>query len=950
MQGPQPSVFPRHTGGFRLVRELGRGGMGVVYEAQEVDSGRVVALKVLAAELSVSGEAFERFRREARLAAAISDARCVFVYGAHQVDGSPAIAMELVGGETLQDKIARGETISIETAVRWAIDVIDGLEAAHQAGVIHRDVKPSNCFVTTDGQVKIGDFGLSRTLERDIELTQSGQFLGSPLYASPEQIRGRTVDAKSDQYSCAATLYALLTGRAPFGGNNVGEVLARILSEAPARMRSLRPEIPTELERVVRRGMERDPDKRYRDLEAFRTALLPFSSSAAAAASIPRRFGAWVVDASILFFVSSSISTLLQTSKDLHPADLERPWRAIPLGTQLAMASLPIVYFALAEGLFAATIGKWLLGLRIAAVGPGPALWVRAIPRAFLYEAVALLLLIPLHFLPQDALTYALLSPLVPLGAVAFRLSTMRRRNGWRGPYELWTGTRVVQAQIPFRRVRRTTPPAESVPVRSAGLPERLGEYRVAGLVGETGSGALLAARDERLERSVWIQFRDSGAVASEARRSLSRPQRLRWLESLRTQGEVADVFESPGGTSLAALVARGEPLEWPMVERILAALAEELARCEQEAGAPLSWSPNQVWVDRNWRARLLDEPVPASPQDQDAVRLLGTTAQGLLGIGPDRALPPDLPVHAEGLVRALTGAAEPYRDLGAARAAIEACQSAPATVEVRARSAQLAVSTLILTLFTAFCLVLFLVVATFLPRAVELRGVLRELEAGRTAVSSEELKGRSAPPPSGPELDEQSRGWRYVLASYEASHGFGPNFTADFGSEEQTQIALARQFAPSPTVEECEAARAQILAQRGPGIVAEIEPFSSLPRAAFVPIFVALGTALWTLLAFLSALIWPGGLSFRLFGLSIRRRDGRRAGRPFGLLRTALFALPLTAAYAGSLPLLRVLPWAGWTLFAVAASLHAAGIVATILVPSRGPADRLLRSRIVPR
>jgi serine/threonine protein kinase len=192
---PSPAL-PRICGGFRLVRELGRGGMGVVYEAEELDSGRAVALKVLAADLSVSGEAFERFRREARLAAAISDAHCVFVYGAHQVEGAPAIAMELVGGETLQEKVARGDTIPIETAVRWIIDVVDGLEAAHRAGVLHRDVKPSNCFVTLDGRVKIGDFGLSRALERDVELTQSGQFLGSPLYASPEQIRGRSVDAR----------------------------------------------------------------------------------------------------------------------------------------------------------------------------------------------------------------------------------------------------------------------------------------------------------------------------------------------------------------------------------------------------------------------------------------------------------------------------------------------------------------------------------------------------------------------------------------------------------------------------------------------------------------------------------------------------------------------------------------------------------------------------------
>ena len=141
--------------------------------------------------------------------------------------------------------------------MRWTIDVLDGLEAAHRAGVLHRDVKPSNCFVTPDGHVKIGDFGLSRSLERDVELTQSGQFLGSPLYASPEQIRGRAVDARSDLYSCGATLYALLDGQVrPSRASNVGEVLARILSEPPPTPRSIRPAIPRALEtrRAARDG------------------------------------------------------------------------------------------------------------------------------------------------------------------------------------------------------------------------------------------------------------------------------------------------------------------------------------------------------------------------------------------------------------------------------------------------------------------------------------------------------------------------------------------------------------------------------------------------------------------------------------------------------------------------------------------------------------------------
>ncbi len=964
MQGTQPSALPRLAGGFRLVRELGRGGMGVVYEAHELDSGRAVALKVLAAELSVSGEAFERFRREARLAASISDVRCVFVYGAHQVDDSPAIAMELVGGETLQDKISRGDAIPIETAVRWAIDVIDGLEAAHRAGVIHRDVKPSNCFVTTDGQLKIGDFGLSRTLERDVELTQSGQFLGSPLYASPEQIRGRTVDARSDQYSCAATLYAMLAGRSPFGGNNVGEVLARILSEPPPRLRSIRSEIPRELERVVLRGMERDPEKRYRDLDAFRAALVPFSSRAAAAASIPRRLAAWILDATLVAFVSSSIGTLLQTSHDIFVSDLERPWLTVPLSVQMALGTLPILYFALSEGLFSTTIAKWLLGLRIAPVGPGPALWVRVIPRAFLYEIVPILLLVPLHYLPQNPIAYAALSPLIFVGTFAFRVCTMRKRNGWRGPYELWTGTRVTQSRLPFRSLRRPAPPPETLSAKDAALPDKLGEYRILGLVGTTASGPLLHARDERLERSVWIQFRDSCAVAGEGRRSLSRPSRLRWLESLRAPERAADVFESPGGCGLALLARRDQPVEWAMAERALAALAEELARSDAEAGGSQRWSANQVWIDRNWNVRVLDEAVPAAPAEHDSVGLLGAAATALLCVGPAREFPPDLPVHAEALVRSLTGAGPAFRDLEAARAALAQSQAAAANVERRTRSAQLAVSTGLLALLTTFAFFMSLLIVNFIPHAAEIRGALRELKSGHVAASSKELGLKEDNPPSGAELDEQGRRWRTIVLSYETTHGFGSTISTTLLPEDAQLLKAAHDAAPNPTFEEYEAARAQIREQRGDGVELPEQTFLSFSATDFAALFVVAATWSWTLFALLSAIVWPGGLSFRLFGLSIRRRDGRRASRPFGLARTAAFAVPLAVGYlvAASIavPLMArmhvqftppgIPAWIGWALFAVVGALHAAGIAASIMDPSRGPTDRLLESRIVPR
>jgi serine/threonine protein kinase len=338
--------------------------MGVVYQAQELSSGRIVALKVLLAEHTLSQEAFDRFQREARIAASISDSRCVFVYGAHQVDGAPAIAMELVAGETLEHKLARGEKIPIQTAVRWTIDILDGLEAAAMAGVVHRDVKPSNCFVSADGHVKVGDFGLARSFEADLRLTLTGQFLGSPLYASPEQIKGREVDQRSDLYSCGATLYAMLTGHAPHSGSNIGEVLARILSEEPPRPRAGRPEIPRGLERVVLKAMERDPRKRFQTHADMRAELQSFVVGGTTPAHPMRRGIAYLIDMVVLGLADL---LLMAASNQLNLAPTSQGFRFEPLSASTLL--LPLVYFSFLEAWQGLTLGKWLAGLRIVADG-----------------------------------------------------------------------------------------------------------------------------------------------------------------------------------------------------------------------------------------------------------------------------------------------------------------------------------------------------------------------------------------------------------------------------------------------------------------------------------------------------------------------------------------------------------------------------------------------------
>ena len=273
---PDAPRDPERIGGYRLVRLVGRGGMGSVYEAEDLESGRRVALKLLAGDSVASPEAVERFRREGRLASTIAHPRCVFVLAADEEEGRPYIVMELTPGETLQSLVERSGPLPPREATGKILDVIEGLTEAHQVGIIHRDVKPSNCFLEADGRVKIGDFGLSKSLGGNAQLTRTGAFLGTPLYASPEQIRCDPIDARTDVYSTAATLYFLLTGRPPFQESDAAATLARIVSEPAPSMRGSRRDVPAALDVAVLRGLERDRQRRWRDLAEFRAALVPF--------------------------------------------------------------------------------------------------------------------------------------------------------------------------------------------------------------------------------------------------------------------------------------------------------------------------------------------------------------------------------------------------------------------------------------------------------------------------------------------------------------------------------------------------------------------------------------------------------------------------------------------------------------------------------------------------
>jgi tetratricopeptide (TPR) repeat protein len=252
-------------GHYRLIDELGRGGMGVVYKAVQENLGRTVALKTITQRLNRSQAAVERFRQEAAAAAALEHGGIVQVHELGEQDGQFYFSMQFVEGEGLDRRLARGPLPPREAA-RIVQAAAEAVEYAHRRGVIHRDLKPANILIDADGRPRITDFGLAKRLEVDSDLTQEGQILGTPHYMSPEQAAGETaqVGPMSDLYSLGATLYALLTGRPPFQAYDAVEVVRQVRHEQPLSPRALNPQVPRDLENICLRCLAKSPEDRRR--------------------------------------------------------------------------------------------------------------------------------------------------------------------------------------------------------------------------------------------------------------------------------------------------------------------------------------------------------------------------------------------------------------------------------------------------------------------------------------------------------------------------------------------------------------------------------------------------------------------------------------------------------------------------------------------------------------
>jgi uncharacterized RDD family membrane protein YckC len=994
---PEPG---EQFGRYRIIRPLGRGGMGVVYEAEEQDTGRRVALKVLGQQLD-SPEHRARFLREGRLAASINHPNSVYVFGTEEIDGTPTIAMELVAGGTLQERVKKHGPMAPTAAVDAILQIIAGLEAAQAIGILHRDVKPGNCFENTDGTIKIGDFGLSisTTARAEMSVTSAGAMVGTPAFCSPEQLRGEDLNARSDMYSVGVTLFYLLTGQVPFEGNNIAQLTANVLEKRAPSPRQFRKEIPPGLANVVLRCLEKQSGERFKSYDELRQALAPYTSVAPTPATLGLRFLAGMLD---MFFLGliGWVAMLVWFGDPLlmmNPTSEHSP-RMLPW--MLGGVFVGMLYYAIPEGFWGATFGKRIFRLRV--TGPDnhpPGLW-RGLVRGFFYAVVPTL---P-FWIASGGDPYAFLRVSTPWQyamqysfyvLLALLFCTARRRNGFAAVYDLVTRTRVIARAA--LRARPALSLGEIPPAALEGKPQ-IGPYHILETIGQDGGEEWLLGYDLRLLRKVWIRTVPPGTPPVPASwRNMGRAGRLRWLGGRRSPEQNWDAFEGVTGQPLVKLART--PQSWSHVRYWVHDLASELSVAEMDGTLPSTLSLDRVWITGEGRTKLLDFPapgitseersnVPAIPSDNASggpptlpaagrtLSFLSKVAAAALagdsfgGARPSRPQQPrfDRPpqessepgVHAYAL-RPGRPRSRPAGELVVrlplhARDFLKSLPQFPNASSVVTALAPLlhrvaAVSQWRRAAVVAGCIV-FPVIAAFgfmfgmsmLQKWNRQNPGLMELNTLLQQRSAMQRFGRQERQPS-PQ--------QYAVFIASRYRSIITNQAAWSGPLALTLIkGDARKFAeqsvaghPAPTEQEvadAEAALKPYTSRNASTDFASQPLFPVLIAAAGLAIYVALP-------AVLAALLFRGGLVLLIANVTFVRRDGARASRLRVFWRAIVAWTPIILAAGLSVPGLLRLTGAPWYL-PLAGTIVCGLVILSVALPRRGLPDRLAGTWPVPR
>lgn len=946
-------------GHYRIDRLLGGGGMGQVYEAEDLHSGRRLALKVLRRGMDNPSDR-ERFMREGRLAASISHPNTVYIYGSEEIAGAAVITMELAPGGTLKDKVVADGPLAPTIAVDLTLQIVAGLEAAAAAGILHRDVKPSNCFLDRSGAAKVGDFGLSiSTLARDeTHLTLAGTIVGTPAFASPEQMRGEALDVRADIYSVGATLYYLLTGRVPFEEANVVKLVDMVLHAQPPAPSQVRREVPRALSAVVQHALAKAPEQRYADYAELRAALEPFGPAAPVAAPIGRRLAAYVIDLAVLAVPIGLISLawFRADPTSVFEVMVGSSARSLWMLT-LARVLAPLAYFGLLEGLTGMSLGKRVCGLRVAAMDGGPPRFAAVMGRTAIWAGVLTVFKQMLSMASLVDVLGAIAVPWLPLVLTALVLfSTARRSNRFAGVHEMATGTRVVLRVS--RDVVRHVASAESAAHLSLGQ-TRFGPY--VGVELGPSDASVVTAWDEALRRLVWIRPASKAPAPAPSRRDLTRPARLRWLAGRRTKDEGWDAFESPGGVPFTAAVK--EPRTWCAVRAWLHDLALEIDAGLADGTIP-ALELNRLWIGADGRIRLLDWPATGSRAEGDtgparagekpdlrvAQTFLFRVTQAALGRpGPEE----DAQSAREASVPVPSRVSQLLEDLASGRfqAMSEVAQATagvltgPTQVSRGQRALHVALCAVLPTVMSVGITAMMMLIAAQLtstgPSTMELMVYLNALGRLEAATDPASIERRDAL-----EIYVASR-YRNLLTAPPKKNAV----VASLPREVQATVARLRARHPNPT--EAEIARATerlqpMLSDRARAS-AKLQQsklgVGTLLSDSLLSIFGLMTWALEAMVAMVLAFVARGGAMLGAFGIAVVTRNGKEVSRWRALGRAAVAWLPMVAATA-----LTFGPWRVRPAAVALAGLFFAGAAYAVVRPSRGLQDLVARTFLVPR